>query len=341
MTITYGKVPHPAFQNHLYVSEKKIQGMGWDNLGQRKPKFIALHRMYGTLAGTLSYFTPPTSPHLTDYAIGVEAIDGKNAGVIHKYNDPLGYRSGWASGRVSAPYGDGKALIDKYGINAVNRDGISIELSGFWVTPVDAFSWREYVKLIAYWVDYMRIPHASLPVNPHTGINAFIWHQEFTIGTGKVCPGVYLMDRTKQLYADVAAYLKPFQEGTVPAPTPTPTPVPEPAPAPLYKPAAPIAALIPFADDDVNAIPAAVKDANNEALEFEFVGDTVRLTKATPQFRYAGEKDVVGPDWPADTERYVPWMITLADKSVWYIDDQWRRIPRANTERIHDTKRAA
>ncbi len=339
MAVTFGKVPMYGFVDKTYISKNKQEGIGWDNLGQRKPKFIALHRMLGSLNSTESFFAPSTSPHLTDFAIGVAATDGASrAGEIHQYNDPLGYKSGWASGRVSAPYGDGKAIIDKYGINAVNRDGISMETSGYQTTVVDDVAWRELVWFCAYWCDWMKIPHTSLPINPATGISAFIWHQEFTIGTGKKCPFEWLMANTSRLIRDVAAFMKKYQEGSATGPI-QPLPVIATVPPAGYKTPSAIAALIPFKDGDVNAVPAVVRDLTNEALEFEFVGDTVRMTKATPQFRYAGEKDVLGPDWPAGTERYVPWKITLADKSAWYIDDQWRRIPRANTERVHDTKR--
>jgi hypothetical protein len=164
----------------------------------------------GTLAGTRTHFK--SAPSLTDYGLGIRAVDGANAGVIHKYNDPTGYRSGWASGPVSGAYGDGAAIVNKYGINAVNRDGISVEVSGT-NEPLDDVAWFELVKLCAYWIDYMKVPYTSLPRNPHTGINVLIWHQEFTRGTGKLCPFQWLMDNTDRLYKDIAAYLKPYQDG--------------------------------------------------------------------------------------------------------------------------------
>ena len=225
MALTFGKVPHPGYIDIQDEMADKREGYGWDNLGKRSPKFITLHRMVGSLAGTRQHFGNPDVASLTDYGLGIEAVDGKNgAGVIHKYNDPLGYRSGWASGRVSAPYGAGAALVDKYGINVVNRDGVSVEVSGT-NEPLDDFSWGELVKLCAYWIDYMKVPYTSLPTNPHTGIDVLVWHQEFTIGTGKKCPFQWLMDNTNRLYADIAVYLKPFQEGTASSPPPAPKPV--------------------------------------------------------------------------------------------------------------------
>ena len=341
MALTFGRVPHPGFVDMQWIANNKIEGMGWDNLGKRNPKFLALHRMWGTLRGTDSFFAPATSPHLTDYAIGCEAQDGKAlAGEIHKYNDPLGYRSGWASGRVSAPYGDGKAIVDKYGVIAVNRDGVSIEMSGFDTTPIDTFTWGEYVALCAFWCDFMKIPYTSLPINPHTGISAFIWHEEFTIGTGKRCPFTYVKQNTKRLIADVKAYLKQYQEGTgviVPALVPLPD-----VPKPQYPAPSPIAALIPFADGDVNAIPAVIADPKNEAISFEFLGDTFAFVKTEKQRRYAEDGSaVLGSDYKVDAEVYVPFKMTIKGGNEWYVTDQWRRIPVESVKRVFDTKRAA
>lgn len=337
MAVTFHKVPKPGMVDMTYIARNKIEGVGWDNLGQRKPKFIALHRMYGTLRGTDSYFAPPNSPHLTDYAIGVEEIDGKNlAGEIHQYNDPLGFRSGWASGRVSAPYGDGKAIVDKYGINAVNRDGVSIELSGYWTTPVDDFAWGEYVKLIAYWVDAMEIPHSSLPKNPHTGINAFVWHQEFTIGTGKVCPGKWLMDNTQRLYKDVAAYLQPFQTGAGTGETPKPEPEPEPVPVPTYAKPLPIAELAAISDVDTNAQQAIV---TREADDFIFVGDVVETIRPTKRRQSAAANSPsTGPDLAVGERFAVDYLIKASDGQWYYVTPYWTRILAKDTKRVSDVQ---
>ena len=337
-TLTFHRVPKPGMVDMTWIAKQKIEGVGWDNLGQRKPKFIALHRMYGTLKGTDSYFAPANSPHLTAYAIGVLAIDGKSlAGEIHPYNDPLGFRSGWASGRVSKPYGDGKAIVDKYGINAVNRDGVSIELSGYWDTPVDDYSWSEYVKLIAYWVDYMEIPHDSLPLNPHTGINAFVWHQEFTIGTGKVCPGSWLMNNTKRLYADVAAYLERFQTGGG-AQLPPPS-VPE-VPKPTYASPVPIAELAAVSDVDTNAQLAIV---TREGDDFIFVGDMVEAIRDTPRLQYADARAPhVGPVIKAGEAPFrADYLIKAGDGQWYYVTPYWTRVKAADTKRVRDAQEAA
>ena len=227
MAITYGKVPRPPIQQRILSDKEAVRGHGWDDLGPRNPKFIVLHRMVGTLWGTDGYFRNPSVASLTDFGIGIASIDGPaNAGKILQWNDYKGRRSGWASGPVNGAYGDGAAVVQKYGINAVNRDGVSIEISGT-DEPLDAVSWKALVHLCAYLIDEMKIPYTSLPKNPHTGINVLIWHNEFTNGTGKQCPFPWMRNNTNRLYKDIAAFLKPYQEG---GKKPEPQPQPEPTP---------------------------------------------------------------------------------------------------------------
>lgn len=225
MALIFGNVPNPGIEKRILSNSEAIQGNGWDNLGQRNPKAIALHRMVGTLWGTDSWFRRPDVGSLTDFGLGIAAVDGiANAGRIFQWNDYRGIRSGWASGPVNRPYGDGAAFVAKYGINAVNRDVVSIETSGT-NEPLDDVSWKKLVALCSFLADEMRVPYTSLPLNPHTGINLLIWHQEFTIGTGKKCPFQWLMDNTDRLYNDMKAYMRPYQESDV-----RPEPAPEPAP---------------------------------------------------------------------------------------------------------------
>ena len=112
MAIVYGRVPKPAIVDKQGTTAGKPAGRGWDNLGKHNFKGFALHRMWGTLAGTDSHFGNPSVGALTDYGLGSANIDGAALdGRIHQYNDPYGYRSPWASGPVSAPYGDGLAYV--------------------------------------------------------------------------------------------------------------------------------------------------------------------------------------------------------------------------------------
>ena len=213
MALTFGKYPHPGFSDRLITN--KPEGVGWNNLGKRKPYSVTLHRIIGSLWGTDAYFRDPTVPALTDYGIGVAAQDGtENAGVILRWCDPYGYVTPWASGPVSAPYGDGLCLLTYFGYyDAANKNAVSIEISGYQDTPIDDFSFAELVKLCAYWCDQIGVAYDQLTDFFVTGCSAFVWHQEYTIGTGKECPFDVVMGRTDELIADVHDELITYQTG--------------------------------------------------------------------------------------------------------------------------------
>ncbi|MGI8548118.1 MAG: hypothetical protein ACR2M1_12440, partial [Gemmatimonadaceae bacterium] len=207
----FGRVPMFGYADRQFVTKNKAEGDGWDNLGQRDVLGIVLHRMLGSLTGTDQFFGMPGVGALTDYGMGVAAQDGNLAGYIYQWNDPYGYRAGWASGPVSSPYGDGALFVAKYGINAVNKRLVSIETSGFEDTPIDAFAWGELVHFVAWWADQKHIAWDVFPLNPATGFSFLLWHQELTRGTGKLCPFNALMSRTNELIAAVQALLKQYQ----------------------------------------------------------------------------------------------------------------------------------
>lgn len=208
-TIVFGRVPMFSFTDR-YIAEKK-QGFGWDNLGQRDVYWVTLHRMVGKLWGTDGWFRNPAVSSITDFGIGNAVTSGAaNDGLILRWNDPLGIRSGWASGPVSTPYGDGLAAVNKYGINGVNRFGVSIEGDGT-DEPFSANAWAALVRFIAYWADYAKVPYTDFPLNPHTGFSFVIFHEEFTYGTGKRCPFPWLKGKVLELIADVKAYLQKYQ----------------------------------------------------------------------------------------------------------------------------------
>jgi hypothetical protein len=331
-TITFGRVPTYGHTDRQHVTANKPEGVGWDNLGKRQPKFIALHRMLGSLQGTDGYFADPTVQALTDFGVGVEAMDGKAlAGHIYQWNDPLGHRSGWASGRVSAPYGDGKRIVDKYGVIAVNRDGVSVEISGRETMPIDDFAWGEIVHLCAWWADFMRIPY-NTRTNPATGINYLIWHQEFTIGTGKECPFEVVMAQTNRLYNDIAAFLKPYQTGVTGEPEPQPEP--EPIPDPAYAPPLPVRELVEYSDYEADSMKAVIAV---DGHDYVFVNDRVRATKRTPRLQTANRgARRVGPDISKGYEFNVVWLFTAKDGRRYYLTENWTRCLQEDTERIKD-----
>lgn len=208
--LVFGRVPHPPYVDKPI---KKPENFGQNNLGKRKVKGVVYHRVLGSLNGTYQHFTNPTVAALTDYGVGVLAQDGAAlAGVIHRWNDPLGYQSGWASGPLDEPYGDGLAFWNKYGTNAINQHQASIEISGYQTTPLDEKSRESIAALTAYWADQYEIPWDVFPIAPQDGFSFVRWHQEFTIGSGKECPFIVVMSETNDLIERARAIMKRWQE---------------------------------------------------------------------------------------------------------------------------------
>ena len=218
----FGRAPHPDYVDRPI---SKPEGNGQNDLGQRSVKGVVLHRILGTLWGTDSYFRGPVGA-LTDYGVGVASIDGaERDGQILRWNDPLGRQAGWASGPVSGAYGDGIAFVNKYGIDAVNRDQASIEISGNYDTPLTEAARDAIAGLIAYWADQAEIPWDVFPVTPGDGFSFVRWHQEFTLGTGKVCPGPEVMGETSALIERARQIMRAAQTGgkrSAPPPYATP-----------------------------------------------------------------------------------------------------------------------
>lgn len=210
MSIIFGRVPHPAYQDRPIA---KPEGRGQNNLGYRMIKGVVWHRILGSLWGTDTYFRRSDVNALTDYGIGVAAKDGAaNDGLILRWNNPLGLQSGWASGPVNGAYGDGLAFVNKYGIDSVNRDQVSIEISGDQLTPLSEKSRQSIAALTAYFADQYHVPWDKFPIIPHDGFSFVRWHQEFTIGSGKQCPFKVVMDETPALIERTRAILKAWQE---------------------------------------------------------------------------------------------------------------------------------
>jgi hypothetical protein len=222
-TPVFGRVIHPAFQDRPIT---KPEGNGQNNLGKREVWGITLHRMIGSLWGTDGYFRLTDVGALTDYGIGTMYQDGaENDGLILKWNNPLGYQSGWASGPVSAPYGDAAKFVAKYGKDAVNKYRASVEVSGLYYTsPITLKVKQSIAGIIAYWADQDEIPWDVFPIRPKDGLNFVLHHQGFTIGTGKVCSGDVVMDATPEMIEMAREIMRFAQIGTVtPVPSTKPT----------------------------------------------------------------------------------------------------------------------
>ncbi len=207
--LAFGRVPHPAYHDRPII---KPEGVGQNNLGKRSVKGVVWHRMLGTLGGTDGWFRRADVKALTDYGVGVASIDGAALdGVIYRWTDPYGYQSGWASGPVIAPWGDGVPFIRKYGINGVNRDQVSIEISGEYGTPLTEAARESVIALTAHYADQYGIPWNEFPIAPQDGFSFVRWHQEFCGPQEKPCPGSEVIAETDALIERIRAVLRHHQ----------------------------------------------------------------------------------------------------------------------------------
>ena len=193
MTLTFGNVPHPPFQDRLINNPN-----GSDDQGS--PRDIVgtcVHRMDGTLMGSDSFFRNDHPAALTDYGIG-GALDGDLDGVIFRWVNPTGSIVPFASGPFNGPEGDGPAFVEAYGVSAINSRLVAIELSGCSgqadaapfcqgkpETPATAAQFESLCQLIAFWHDQAQVPSGQFPVNPATGVVTQMQHFEFAL---KNCP---------------------------------------------------------------------------------------------------------------------------------------------------------
>ncbi len=199
--VTFGRVPRPAVQTRLIQAST-----AWNNLGARTVRGVVYHRMLGSLWGTDSYFrTGALNSALTDF--GVDAQSGETL----CWNDPHGSRAPWASGPWNGVAGDGGDFVARYGVNAINRDLLSIEVSGNYDDTVSEAARSQIAHLSAYYADQAHIPWSSYPKNPQTGLVFTYWHNEFCGQGYKPCPGAVMMALTPDLIARTKQVLKQYQ----------------------------------------------------------------------------------------------------------------------------------
>ena len=210
--ITYGKVPKPPHTDSHLDSSNPMIGYSATPI---VVEGVVWHRMIGTLAGTDSWFHAGHAA--TEYGVGVQATDGAaSAGKIIEWIDPAnGHYYGESSGPVSSPYGDGAKFVNRFGVGRVNPQTVAIEISGNYETPLDEAARASIVALTAYFADQRKIPWNDFPNVPGQDRSFVHFHQEFTLGTGKVCPGSVVMGETSALIQRVAAVLKKHQAGGV------------------------------------------------------------------------------------------------------------------------------
>lgn len=333
--ITFGNVPKFGYIDRQSQTADKPAGVGWDNLGKRNPKGIVLHRMVGSLSGTDSWFGAPSVGSLTDFGIGIKAQDGTSLSkVIYQWNDPHGYRAGWASGPVNGAYGDGIAFVDKYGINAVNRDLISIEISGQYTTPIADDEFEEIASFLAYWWDQMYIPYDKAPTNPATGISAVYFHQEMTLGTGKICPGPVVMNAIDDLIARAVAIMKKYQTSTTATPTPPVAVPPVAVPDLIWSAPKPIAELAKYTKADADSAPDGIQTSVGLAIwvddDIEAIRDTTRRQEPSKDAKY------VGPTLKKGTSAHALWEIIKPSGERWYYSDWYTCFLVSDFKRVKD-----
>jgi hypothetical protein len=243
MPIVFGRVPHPPVTDRVIPDAHNV---AWSRLGARTVRGVVYHRMLGSLWGTDTWFRTLDQANgdpgggrrgLTDYG-----VDAGTAALL-KWNEPTGvarpsvpgggfasaHRSGHASGGPGGPSGDGVAFVQRLGAVAINRDLVSIEISGGYDDDVSPAAFERIAQLSAYWADQARIPWSEYPTDRETGLAFTYWHNEFQ--TEKPCPGARVMALTGQLIERTKAILRQHQEATTattttaaPPPATTPTP---------------------------------------------------------------------------------------------------------------------
>jgi len=307
--LTFGKVPHPAYQNRQIW---KTEGVGMNNLGKRTVKGVSWHRILGSLWGTDGFFRDPSVGALTDYGVGVTAQDGAaHDGEILRWNDPLGYQSGWASGTYSEQhaYGDGAAFVNKYGVNAINRDRASIEISGFQTTALSPKAKEAIAGITAYWADQARIPWQVFPTVPEDGFSFVVWHEEFGPDLGqKKCPFQVVKDATPELIEMTAQIMKKYQEEPY---TEVPPPAKEYA-APVTYP------WLAQPDGKVHN----VKGTKILPLTMKYT-----TQKKTPRYQKGTKTGpTVGPDIPKGTTFHANWCFRSSEGIAFVITDFGTRV---------------
>lgn len=241
--LVYGQVQHPPFVDRLIPD---AENRAWNDLGPRRAVGVCQHSMIGTLWGTDRWFRRgAASTGLTDYGIGNSTDGAQWDGVILRWNDPTGKashvdyrdadgsrhagnvspnRAGWANGGSDGLEGDGPLFVRTLGVDAINRDLVSIERSdgGDINTPMSPKQFDSICRLTAHWFDRARVPWDRFPLNPAAGVVTHMLHFEFAT---KACPFPPVRSRIDEIQARVRAILKAAQTQTEGTPAEKP-PVP-------------------------------------------------------------------------------------------------------------------
>lgn len=222
--LVFGRVPVPEqIELHDIVSDGP--NSAFDRLGARRDVGTCTHRMVGSLLGTHGYFQGEARQRsLTDFGIG-GPWDGEFDGTIYQWV-PRGLKiAPWANGPANDLDGDGIAFVQALGVEAVNRDLRSIELSdggdtdnpyGPEATPKQ---FTAHVALVARIFDQAEVPWNQFPLNPAAGVVTYLEHWE--IGP-KECPFPPVRAQVGATQAAVRGLLRLHQTGVGVEPEPIP-----------------------------------------------------------------------------------------------------------------------
>ena len=210
MPLTFGNVPHPPHTRDIIT---KQEGQGMNDLGPRSNLGVVYHRTEGrSIRGTGQFFKDPTTMALTQYGVGAPPpCEAGEDGDIFMWSDPVGNVAPFASGPWNNVPGDGMTFVNAFGVNAINRDLIAIEISGMFDDPISPTTIESVAAISAHWADQAEIPHNEYPMNPHTGVLYTYFHTEFAFP--KMCPGDVVSGSINQIIARTKEIMRAHQEG--------------------------------------------------------------------------------------------------------------------------------
>jgi hypothetical protein len=232
LNMTKGLIPMPPYiEAYVDVSNRITTDScrGYDWLGPRAdpPRGLVLHRPQSDPnTSNEDYLDGRCCPALFDF----EILANGQAKRFAQLGD--GVPTGWANGKVVSPYGDALKYLDHYGwdVNEANEHFESCEVGGWFLQPgepshedpISEAQWAWLAQWIASRAHDYGIRWDTFPIISAENERSYVtWHQEWTIGTGKVCPGATLMNGTPALIQRAKAIMQAAQTGTQPTKPPT------------------------------------------------------------------------------------------------------------------------
>jgi hypothetical protein len=120
-------------------------------------------------------------------------------------------RAGWASGPWEGPPGDGRAFVNLFGVNAINRDLVSLEIDRYYADPIKESGLKSIIQMTAWLADQQKIRWDSFPLNPHTTLVFTYEHGEFQ--AHKPCAGDVVRKYIPTIISNTQDILRVAQTG--------------------------------------------------------------------------------------------------------------------------------